>query len=738
MIFYKEQLAANQKLLETYRTNLTEAQQAQNEEDAKYWEEQIKTMEEAIQESESGLYDSLSTTLDSIVNAFSANINSIADTFSEAVAGISRNIEAMQELFDKQTEINERYLSDYEKTYEISKLTRQISDSIDKTDNLSSKRELLELQKNIQGLAADGVELTETELNYQQQKYELMLAEQAFRDAQNAKNTVRLQRDSEGNYGYIYTADQATTDQAMQNFEDKLFAMQQSQDEAMQSVAENIMGVLSDADSKIREIADSASLTEDQKKAQINAIIEDTSNSIDYWRKQGEQILANNAELNAKYGTEMATEFSETIMGGLYPEVESFGELNTLISTNLTTAGEELMASVSQYHEWVNGLTEVTGNTLNEMIVSGIDSIASDTESIANKLAEENGPFDQMVNEVGKIAQDVVNGFTSLNTTISSLSTTVEDILGTIRRLMADPTFSSTVTIQDVVKDASGTEYYKADNNKYYEHSELKDSQGKALGSDMTGEALKGTEVQVAANAGTTSIVTLEEKKEQDLLTELSKYSIFEIAHNGKGKTLDKEFYSEDESSYKYTPPTKNYGNVMFKGEIKKFGNTWYALMEDSGKIDCGFANKAALAWIPIEYLSTGDSKNNKNKLKKINSDLYTGFDTGGYTGAWGPEGRLAMLHQKELVLNAYDTENFLAAIGIVRDISNRLEQTAAAMRYENQLAQFHNTIKTSDGTLQQEVTIHAEFPNATDHNEIEEAFRNLTNLASQYANRKS
>jgi hypothetical protein len=39
--------------------------------------------------------------------------------------------------------------------------------------------------------------------------------------------------------------------------------------------------------------------------------------------------------------------------------------------------------------------------------------------------------------------------------------------------------------------------------------------------------------------------------------------------------------------------------------------------------------------------------------------------------------------------------------------------------------------------TLEQEVTIHAEFPNATNHNEIEEAFRNLMNTASQYANRK-
>ena len=51
----------------------------------------------------------------------------------------------------------------------------------------------------------------------------------------------------------------------------------------------------------------------------------------------------------------------------------------------------------------------------------------------------------------------------------------------------------------------------------------------------------------------------------------------------------------------------------------------------------------------------------------------------------------------------------------------------------------FAQTITPNVGgdTLQQEVHITAEFPNATDHNEIEEAFRNLTNLASQYANRK-
>ena len=45
--------------------------------------------------------------------------------------------------------------------------------------------------------------------------------------------------------------------------------------------------------------------------------------------------------------------------------------------------------------------------------------------------------------------------------------------------------------------------------------------------------------------------------------------------------------------------------------------------------------------------------------------------------------------------------------------------------------------VTTGNETLEQTVTIHAEFPNATNHNEIEEAFNNLVNRASQYANRR-
>ncbi|MBO7210920.1 MAG: hypothetical protein J6V44_07910 [Methanobrevibacter sp.] len=45
------------------------------------------------------------------------------------------------------------------------------------------------------------------DLEHLQKKYELELAKIALEEAQNAKSTVRLTKDSEGNFGYVYTAD---------------------------------------------------------------------------------------------------------------------------------------------------------------------------------------------------------------------------------------------------------------------------------------------------------------------------------------------------------------------------------------------------------------------------------------------------------------------------------------------------------------------------------------------------
>jgi hypothetical protein len=41
-------------------------------------------------------------------------------------------------------------------------------------------------------------------------------------------------------------------------------------------------------------------------------------------------------------------------------------------------------------------------------------------------------------------------------------------------------------------------------------------------------------------------------------------------------------------------------------------------------------------------------------------------YDTGGYTGSWGPYGKLGILDEKELILDKGDTANFLASMEVL------------------------------------------------------------------------
>lgn len=111
-------------------------------------------------------------------------------------------------------------------------------------------------------------------------------------------------------------------------------------------------------------------------------------------------------------------------------------------------------------------------------------------------------------------------------------------------------------------------------------------------------------------------------------------------------------------------------------------------------------------------------------------------FDTGGATGTWADaQGRLAFLHQKELVLNATDTENILRAVDMVRNMTNSLSNFANSELNDimTQAVGMLGGINTNS-TLDQNVHIDASFPNVREHTEIEQAFENLVNMASMHA----
>ena len=120
-------------------------------------------------------------------------------------------------------------------------------------------------------------------------------------------------------------------------------------------------------------------------------------------------------------------------------------------------------------------------------------------------------------------------------------------------------------------------------------------------------------------------------------------------------------------------------------------------------------------------------------------------FATGGYTGSWGEAGKLTVLHEKELVLNADDTANFLSAINTIRDLNsglnhsiqnailNAVARTALSVGGLNTSAL--GSVNNNNSNTDNVYNITAEFPNAANVNEIREAILSLPNIASQYAN---
>jgi hypothetical protein len=112
-----------------------------------------------------------------------------------------------------------------------------------------------------------------------------------------------------------------------------------------------------------------------------------------------------------------------------------------------------------------------------------------------------------------------------------------------------------------------------------------------------------------------------------------------------------------------------------------------------------------------------------------VNAEMES-MDTGGYTGEWGSEGRLATLHEKEIVLNKTDTANILKAVDIVRSLETSLLQRLGSLTFGHGSIGYDGSKEHT--TVDQNVHITAEFPNATDRDEIKEAFNDLVNLASQ------
>lgn len=716
----------NKKALADAQEERAKAEAEGRTEDVEMWDETIKTIQEQTEESQADMLDLWQNALDEAATAFEDSVDRAIKAAEKALSGMYGSFEKMQTAFEQQSEINERYLDDYAKIYELNKLIRDVGKSIDATDNVKAKKELRKIEEEIAAIYESEEEVSQYQVDHMRAQYELRLAQIALEEAQNAKSKVRMRKDSEGNWSYVYTADGNAVEAAEQAYEDKLYELQNLIQEYIREMQEGAINAQADMMSAIADLRVQDFASEQEYQAEVTRIIEYYTGMRQYYMSELNKALSDSKEVYeedwlqySKYtgykisqDDKWVQDYKETakaIIDGttsIEQDNANFERVTTELLSRLSGAYSQWQININGYNEAVGHSMDTLGEDVERMagtIETETDRAASDAEENAERMGT---AFDTILSDVSSWQSDysgyIQNAIDSNNNLITSIN---EVIAAAARAAQTDLT-------PDVDYGQNGT-----GGGMTAGTADGGGTGGTGGTGDTTGGLTGGS--QNGGNTGTTG----DKPSGTD-------YTAPKTPPWGKGTKLkgksDKLLpYESDEgggtdpgSQLWWVQKVKNVSGTT-KGEPKTYNGTRY--------YDLGYTFWGLSSWEPWPET---------RKIWFKESDLQA-YDTGGYTGSWGTSGRLAMLHQKELILNAQDTENMLNAVNIIRDISRVIDLNAASSA--NAFGLLSTALISNGGqTIEQEVTIHAEFPNATNHTEIEEAFNTLINQAAQFANRKN
>ena len=577
-------------------------------------------------------------------------LSRLGQDLENSLTGAFGSFDAMDAAFERRNSLQEEYLTTTNKIYETNKLMRTAQQEIDKTTNQMAKTKLKQFINETSALQQQG-RLSQYELDIQQAKYDLLLAEIALREAQNAKSTVRLRRDSEGNFGYVYTADQNAIADAQQKFED----------------AENALynKALEGANNYVQKYQETMAEMQDTLTQMHQDYLDGAYESEEEYNRAVEEAKA--------YYYQKLTDYSELYQVAVDADAQAANEAWSKGFADITKNTEYYMGEVSKYiggakgaiDEWKDAMDTINQETLGNM-EQAVQDVVKASQDLAKTAKEEVIPeLESELTAVGNVTTAYMAYRDSLDQVIGKYETLVED--------------SQTLIVKLSEMETQAKKTATAINTAYTASPSSNTGGTGGTGGDYVGSYISQTTPEKTMHqSGTYS---------GNVRTTLS---------SKDAKTLNGVYYTR----------------------VQINGTDYWVKNTDMTK---------------GQFLGGGPSG---ATYKVTNIPKFQYYDTGGYTGEWGPYGKMAMLHEKELILNKHDTENFLASMEILHRILEIIDLQSMSSQIGGILSSpAFNGMNNS--AIEQNVHIEASFPNATNHSEIEEAFNNLINTASQYANRK-
>lgn len=374
----------------------------------KQWSDSLKEIDEQVHSAEENFLDTWQEALERARNIFEEEMDNIVKEFEDGISPIYGSIEALQDAITRANELNDQYLNDADKTYELNKLRRQIEGSIDDTDIIPHKQALNKLQDELNKKLKDGSKISEYDLKILQSKYELELARQKLEDVQNSNETVRLTRDNNGNWGYVYSANEDKIAEAEQEYEDKLNAYQKANEEYLKTLENNILQLQSDYQEKLTAIKLSFTQGEisqaeyEKQAADLEKYYDERMQQI---HQQYEEVFKNSKDANEKFVT-----YYKDSSGAL---VENFNQTTLALKTGYSTLDEMFNAFWKSHDNYVADSNKLLDDYLNK--IKEINSTAGIEGSFADAASgwsiKITGESDKAVADMEKIVKNATESF---------------------------------------------------------------------------------------------------------------------------------------------------------------------------------------------------------------------------------------------------------------------------------------------------------------------------------------
>lgn len=299
-------------------------------------------------------------------------------------------LDLLQEQYDHYIEESERYLDTVNEAYQVASWYNKLQKDIDESINSAQTEKLKALQKEIDARRENNT-LSEYDLEILEAKYNVLQAQMALEDAQNAKDNLQLVRDSQGNWNYQYTADQdkiADAEQGLLDAQNEWYNIAKQQ---VTDVTSEIVNMWKECQDKVEEIYTDDNLTYEEKLAAAEEVRNYYSEKAQYLEEEkniaikdmneaGSEALIDITKTTGEETADLIGEFTNVYADQLSEMTQTNMNFEERLNELLNQAEQDFL----DYRDTVNKVAQETDTTLSDL-AEQTDKVSESTDELRER-----------------------------------------------------------------------------------------------------------------------------------------------------------------------------------------------------------------------------------------------------------------------------------------------------------------------------------------------------------------